>query len=116
MTGTRRLLLLSGGNAGGSMKGFGRLAATAAALALAIVPAARAEAPDITALSQYAGPQREARLVEGARKEGGVSVYTSLVVEDIAAAAAAFEKKYAVKAKYWRASSEKILQRVLAEV
>ena len=98
------------------MKGFGWLAGTAAAIALAIVPAARAQAPDITALSQHMGPDREARLVEGARKEGGVSLYTSLVVEDIGAAAAAFEKKYGIKVKYWRASSEKILQRVLAEV
>jgi iron(III) transport system substrate-binding protein len=29
--------------------------------------------------------------------------------------AAAFEKKYGVKVKYWRASSEKVLQRALAE-
>src|SRR6266850_2051426 len=103
MTGTRRLLLLSGRNAGGFMKGFGRLAAMMAAAVLAVFPSAvptvRAQAPDITALSQLTGPEREARLVEGARKEAGVNVYTSLVVEDIAAAAAAFEKKYAIKVK-----------------
>lgn len=94
----------------------GSLASMAAACALAVVPAARAQAPDVTALSQLAGPQREARLLEGARKEGGVNVYTSLVVEDIAAAAAAFEDRYGVRVRYWRVSSTKILQRVLAEV
>ena len=88
----------------------------AAAAALAIVPAARAQAPDITALSQLAGPQREARLLEGARKEGGVNVYTSLVVEHIATAAAAFEDRYGVRVNYWPISSTKILQRGLAEV
>jgi iron(III) transport system substrate-binding protein len=70
---------------------------------------------DITTLSQRAGPDREAKLVDGARKEGEVDVYSSLVSDDIAAVAAAFEKKYGVKVKYWRASSEKILQRVLVE-
>jgi iron(III) transport system substrate-binding protein len=98
------------------VKCIGSLAALAAAAVLAIVPAARAQAPDVTALSQLAGPQREARLREGARKEGAVNVYASLVVEDLGAVAAAFERKHGIKFKYWRASSEKILQRVLAEV
>ena len=90
------------------------LAAALAATLAALAPAS-AQTIDITALSRRAGPDREARLLEGARKEGEVDVYSTLVPEDIGAVAAAFEKKYGVKVKFWRASSEKVLQRALAE-
>lgn len=91
-----------------------RFAAAFAFAALAPIGAAHAQT-DIATLSQRAGPDREAKLLEGARKEGEVDVYSSLVSDDIAAVAAAFEKKYGIKVKYWRASSEKVLQRSLAE-
>jgi len=90
------------------------LGAALAAAALAVFVPARAQT-DITALSQRLGPDREAKLLEGARKEGEVDVYSSLISDDITALAAAFEKKYGVKVKFWRASSEKILQRALTE-
>lgn len=80
------------------------------------VPAAIAQTSDIAAaLAAYDGPEREARLLDGARKESEVNVYTSLVVEDIAGLASAFEKKYGVKVKYWRAGSEKVVQRIVTE-
>src|SRR5258706_780522 len=72
---------------------------------------ALAQGPDATSLSQLQGAEREQRLVAGARREGEVSVFTSLVSEDMAALAAAFESRYGVKVKYWRAGSEQILQR-----
>ena len=96
------------------MTGKNRWRAACVAAVLAAAGAASAQT-DIAALAQRAGPEREAALVQGARKEGEVDVYTSLIADDIAAVAAAFEKKYGVKVKYWRASSEKILQRTLAE-
>ena len=93
----------------------GFAAAAFATAALAMAGAARAQA-DVTTLSKATGADREAKLLEGARKEGGVDVYSSLVSEDIGAVAAAFEKKYpGIKVKYWRASSEKILQRAVTE-
>jgi iron(III) transport system substrate-binding protein len=64
---------------------------------------------------QYQGADREKVLAEGAKKEGEVMVYTSLVPEDLTALAAAFEKKYGVKLKTWRANSEKVLQRAVTE-
>lgn len=76
---------------------------------------AGAQGVDVAALAKLTGPDREAKLLEGARKEGEVSIFSSLVVEDIGAVTAAFEKKYGVKAKYWRSSSEKILQRAITE-
>ena len=63
----------------------------------------------------YQGADREKVLAEGAKKEGEVMLYTSLVPEDLTALAAAFEKKYGVKLKTWRANSEKVLQRAVTE-
>lgn len=64
---------------------------------------------------EYEGADREKVLAEGAKKEGEVMLYTSLVPEDLTALAAAFEKKHGVKLKTWRANSEKVLQRALTE-
>jgi iron(III) transport system substrate-binding protein len=64
---------------------------------------------------QYQGADREKVLAEGAKKEGEVMLYTSLVPEDLTALAAAFEKRYGVKLKTWRANSEKVLQRAVTE-
>jgi len=64
---------------------------------------------------QYEGADREKVLAEGAKKEGEVMLYTSLVPEDLTALGAAFEKKYGVKLKTWRANSEKVLQRAVTE-
>ena len=57
----------------------------------------------------------DAKVVEAAKKEGEVVVYTSLISEDLASLSSAFEKKYGVKVKGWRAGSEKVLQRALTE-
>jgi ABC-type Fe3+ transport system substrate-binding protein len=69
----------------------------------------------LSALASYEGPDRQDRLLQGARREGSVSLYTSFPPEDVAALNAAFERRYGVKARAWRAASEKVLQRVLAE-
>jgi len=66
-------------------------------------------------LASYAGPDRAQRLAEGARREGFLNLYTSLTVDDMAALNAAFEKKHGVKVRMWRAASDKIVQRALAE-
>ena len=64
---------------------------------------------------KYQGADREKRLLEGAKKEGSVMVYTSLNLKDSVPITEAFEKKYGVKAVLWRASSEKVVQRSLTE-
>src|SRR5258706_6966188 len=75
-----------------------------------------AQAPDPSAaIVQYDRLDREQFLLQGAKKEGEVAVYTSLIQEDLIALSAAFEKKYGVKVKGWRASSEKGLQRAVTE-
>ena len=63
----------------------------------------------------YQGPDRDQQLVEKARKEGTVSLYSTWTVPDTKAIAEAFEKKYGVKVSIWRGGSEKIMQRALTE-
>ena len=66
-------------------------------------------------IASYQGPDRQQRLIEAAKKEGTVSLYNSAPPDDMAVFAGAFEKKYGLKVKVWRASSENILQRAVAE-
>src|ERR1700726_770755 len=86
---------------------FGLLAATSA-----FAQGANSSLDEIAA---YSGPDRIAKLIAGAKKEGAVNVYTSETVEDIGALGQAFEAKYGVKLKLWRGSSEDILQRAVVE-
>jgi len=71
--------------------------------------------PTLAELAMYDGPDRTKRLVDGAKKEGAVTVYSSVTVDDMKVLAGAFEKKYGVKLQAWRASSESILQRAVVE-
>ena len=59
--------------------------------------------------------QVDARVIDAAKKEGQVSIYTSLISEDLKALSQAFESKYGVKVNGWRAGSENVLSRVLVE-
>src|SRR5215470_5564859 len=76
---------------------------------------ADAQITGLAGIASASGPERAQRLIEGAKKEGTLTVYSSAIVEDLAAVAYAFEKKYAVTVKYWRASSEDILRRAMTE-
>jgi len=85
------------------------------ACSLAASGASRAQPADVAALALYEGADREQRLVKGARTEREINLYSSLVLEDLNALAAAFDKKYGVKLKFWRAGSEKVVQRIVTE-
>src|SRR5467141_235826 len=63
----------------------------------------------------YKGADREKRIIEGAKKEREVVVYTSLNLKDSVPIVEVFERKYGVKVQLWRSSSEKVLQRAIAE-
>ena len=82
---------------------------------LAASGALRAQPADVAGLALYEGADREQRLVKGARAEREINLYSSLVLEDLNALAAAFDKKYGVKLKFWRAGSEKVVQRIVTE-
>jgi iron(III) transport system substrate-binding protein len=67
------------------------------------------------ALYLYQGADRDQKVLEGAKKEGKVVVYTSLNTKDSVPISEAFEKKTGVKVELWRSSSEKVLQRAVTE-
>jgi iron(III) transport system substrate-binding protein len=78
-------------------------------------PAVRAQALGEPAVYLYQGPDREQRLVSGAKQEGVVSIYTSMQLPDSLPLTQAFERKFGLKVSLWRASGEKVVQRALAE-
>ena len=88
----------------------------AAAVALPLTGRAQVK-PGATAadVALYTGADRMEKLVAGAKKEGTVSVYTSLQTADIGRLGAAFEKKYGIKMVPWRAGSEGIVNRTIQE-
>lgn len=92
-----------------------RNALAAAAFALTLLASVAARAASIADLALDTGPDRAQRVLEGARKEGAVDVYTSLTANSAAKVKADFEKRYGVKVNLWRASSENIVQRVANE-
>src|SRR5436309_10224153 len=85
-----------------------------ALLCAALMPLAAA-ADTVSDIALYSGPDRAARLAAGARKEASLNLYTSLTVEDMAVLNAAFEARHGVRVRMWRATSDKVVQRVLAE-
>ena len=88
------------------------LAASPTLAALAAFPAlAQADA----ALLTSEGPDRAERLAVAARKEGTFTFYTSIAEKDLPTIIDPFEKKYGIKVRVWRASTEKVLQRTLTE-
>lgn len=92
------------------------LSSAAAAISLALcVPSALAQNKDSSGPAGYSGPDRQKRLEDGAKKEGELSIYTSAPVEDMAALTTAFEKKYGIKVKIWRGSSDKVLEKTLLD-
>src|SRR5436190_7305278 len=68
-----------------------------------------------TSLLRHGGADRSRRLIAAAQKEGSFALYTSFAEKDLPPLTILFEKKYDVKVKVWRAGSEKVLQRTLAE-
>ncbi|MGH8689917.1 MAG: ABC transporter substrate-binding protein [Burkholderiales bacterium] len=67
------------------------------------------------AVYRYRGADRDSRLLENARKEGSVVLYTSLAPTESGPLGQAFEKKTGVKVEIWRAISEKVVQRAVTE-
>src|ERR1700704_997606 len=99
------------------MPGFTLLASLLAAGAVLSAPAIGQVKPNATAedVGLYSGRDRLQRLLEGAKKEKELNLYTSAQSDDMGALVGAYEKKYGVKVSIWRASSEKVLQRAVAE-
>lgn len=97
----------------------GRRAFSLAALATLAAPlVAGAQSPGDSphrGIFMNQGPDRDARLLEEARKQGRAVLYTSMNLKDSVPLTEAFEKKTGLKVELWRASSEKVLQRSITE-
>jgi iron(III) transport system substrate-binding protein len=80
-----------------------------AANAMAQIPMTMGE------LAVYGGPDREHVLLEGAKKEGGLTLYTSQQLADTNPIVEAFQKKYGLKVTVWLAGPEEVLPRIVNE-
>jgi iron(III) transport system substrate-binding protein len=76
-------------------------------------PAFAQPRPSVADIAQLQGEKRFQTLLEGAKKEGELTMY--LAQPNMAVVTQAFTKKYGIKVKVWRASSEVVLQRVVSE-
>ena len=63
----------------------------------------------------YEGPDRLQKLVDGAKQEGALTIYTSAQGEDLGPVVDAFEQKYGIPVTLWRAGSEAVLHRTIQE-
>jgi iron(III) transport system substrate-binding protein len=87
-----------------------------AAMMLAAAAAAQTRAQTLQAISKWRGSERETKLREGARKEGGLVWYSSTTAEDSLALSQKFQQLYPfIKVDHLRSSSEKMLDRILLE-
>jgi iron(III) transport system substrate-binding protein len=74
-----------------------------------------AQTSSVAKIAMYDGADRQQRLVDEARKEGSLTIYTSMAAPNLDIFRADFEKKYGVKLIVWRAGDVKVVQRILAE-
>jgi iron(III) transport system substrate-binding protein len=68
-----------------------------------------------TSLATYTGADRMARIVAAARKEGTLTLYTSITAKDLPPLVQPFEAKYGIKVNVWRAGTSNVLQRTVSE-
>lgn len=101
---------------------IGRLSTATWMIALAVIVvsvAGTAQAQNRTQeqIGMLTGPDRQKILEEGARKEGKVTIYSGMIVDQaLRPITESFMKKYPfIKAEFWRADSNKITQKILAE-
>jgi iron(III) transport system substrate-binding protein len=76
---------------------------------------ALAQPSGTAALAAYAGADRARLLIDGAKQEGGLTLYSSMQVDSITPLQKAFESKYGVKIRIWRGSGKDILRRAVIE-
>jgi iron(III) transport system substrate-binding protein len=88
------------------------------ALILFAILSAGANAQTPQDILLYRGPDREQKLIEGARREGQVVIYAAMIQNQaMRPIADGFSRKYPfVKITTWRADSEDIVQKAAAEV
>jgi iron(III) transport system substrate-binding protein len=86
-------------------------------VALQLFTSALAAAATVEEVALMKSANREKLLLEGAKKEGKISFYTGLIVDQVVRPVKdAFEKEYPfVQVEFFRANAERLAQRVLTE-
>jgi iron(III) transport system substrate-binding protein len=88
---------------------------TVVTLAIALASPAIGQTSRAIEVANYHGADREQRLVDGAKREGSLTLYSNAPTDDNTALVSGFEKKYGTKINLYRASSEEIRQRTVNE-
>jgi iron(III) transport system substrate-binding protein len=70
---------------------------------------------DQPAAVTYEGPDRLAKIAAAARQEGSLTIYTTIAEKDMPTLVGPFKSKYGVKVNVWRAGTDRVLQRTMAE-
>jgi iron(III) transport system substrate-binding protein len=91
---------------------FSRRAGTALLLFALASPALAETMADVAAL---AGPDRLRIIIEGAKRENALTLYSSATTEDMGPIIASFEQRYGIGVKTWRGSSEDVRNRGITE-
>ena len=63
----------------------------------------------------YEGPDRTARLIAGAKREGSLNLYASMAEKDLRRLVSEFERRYGIRVNVWRSGKNRVLQRVVTE-
>lgn len=82
-----------------------------------LIPVVPAHAATVAEIATLKGPQRTEALIEGARKEGKIVLYSAMIEDQaLRPLANAFKKKYPfVTFDYWRADTRDLINKGLAE-
>lgn len=86
------------------------------AVSLTVPVGAQNRESTLSSLAKLPPAERQARLVEGAKKESGLVWYSSTTAEDALALIKKFHEQHpSIQINHFRSSSEKLLERILAE-
>ena len=115
----RLALTRSGGpispQGGGGFRFVGALSC-ALAVSLSLIVGFAAAAPAVN-IATYKGPDRETLILDGAKREGKVSIYSGMIENQaLRPLVEAFEKRYPfVDVEYWRGDSRAMVQKLFSE-
>src|SRR6476660_5282944 len=76
-----------------------------------------AMAATVAEIANLKGPEREKILIDGAKKEGKVVIYSAMIEDQaLRPIALAFHRKYPfIEPEFWRADTRELLNKALAE-
>lgn len=96
---------------------YGTVALIGLAVTLGLNGPSAAQTRTQEQIGMLSGPDRQQILEAGARKEGKVTIYSGMIVDQaLRPMIESFMQKYPyIKAEFWRADSNKIVQKLLAE-